>query len=187
MPFGRKEKSRTDMSGYHTVRCLFCVTGKEESVAHTVHRNGWGRAIFAKRAALVRTNGQWTEISKPLLPGYVFVYSDEKQVQVHQLEAINHVIRVLSYESGHDELTEQDLKFADWIWCNDGWINPMKAVQVGDWIEITDGIFKQLHGTIVRMDRRKRNFLVSLDGAGVLRQIWMTYEIVDKKDVVPNE
>ncbi len=175
------------MRGYHTVRCLFCVTGKEENVAYTVHKNGWGRAIFPKRSALVRTNGQWTEISKPLLPGYVFVYSEEKQVLAHELEAINYVIRVLSYDAGHEELTERDQEFADWIWRNDGWINPMKAVQIGDWIEITDGIFKQLHGTIVRMDRRKRRFLVSLDGAGMLRQIWMTYVIVDKRDAASDD
>lgn len=41
----------------------------------------------------------------------------------------------------------------------------MKALQIGDWIEITDGVFKELHGTIVKMDRRRKTFLVSLDGS----------------------
>lgn len=58
----------------------------------------------------------------------------------------------------------------------------MKALQIGDWSEITDGVFKQLHGTIVRMDRRRRTFLVSLDGSGSIRQIWLTYEVVEKRD-----
>ena len=58
----------------------------------------------------------------------------------------------------------------------------MKALQIGDWIEITDGVFKQLHGTIVRMDRRRRTFLVSLNGEGAIKQIWLTYEVIEKRE-----
>lgn len=171
------------MDGYHTARCLFCTVGKEESVAETVRRNDWGRAIFPKKAGLVRSGRQCIETLKPLLPGYVFVYSNEGQVCHAELTAVRHVIRVLSYELGCDALTGKDLAFADWIWCNHGEIRAMKALQIGDWIEITDGLFKELHGTIVRMDRRRRSFLVSLEGVGIIRQIWLSYEVVKKLDV----
>lgn len=170
------------MHGYHTVRCLFCTAGKEESVAQTVRRNGWGHAIFPRRACLVRSGSQWTETLKPLLPGYVFVYSGTGQAQYAELAAIRHVIRVLSYEPGCDALTGTDLAFADWLWRNHGEIRAMKALRIGDWIEITDGLFKELHGTIVRMDRRRRFFLVSLEGTGVIRQIWLSYEVVEKRE-----
>lgn len=148
----------------------------------TVHRNGWGCAIFPKRTALVRNGRQWVEIQKRLLPGYVFVYSGQGQVRYDELVAVRDVIRVLSYEPGCDALTGKDLAFADWIWRNQGEIKPMKALQIGEWIEITDGLFKQLHGTIVRMDRRRRAFLVALEGTGVIRQIWLTYEVVEKRE-----
>ena len=130
----------------------------------------------------MRSTGQWIEVSKPLLPGYVFVYSNEKQVRHDELAAVHHVAHILSYESGRDALIGGDLEFADWVWQNGGNIGAMKALQIGDWIEITDGVFKQLHGTIVRMDRRRRTFLVSLDGSGSIRQIWLTYEVVEKRD-----
>lgn len=169
------------MNGYHTVRCLFCVAGKEENVVEAVHRNGWGCAIFPTRTALVRSGRQWVEMQKLLLPGYVFIYSDEGQVRHDELVAVRDVIRVLSYEPGCDELIGKDLEFADWIWRNRGEIKPMKALQIGDWIEITDGLFRQLHGTILRMDRRRRSFLVALGGTGVIRQIWLTYEVVEKR------
>ena len=55
----------------------------------------------------------------------------------------------------------------------------MKALQIGDWIEIADGVFKALHGTIEQMDRRRKTFLVSLDGAGAVRQIWLAYEVME--------
>ena len=85
------------MNGYHTVRCLFCTVGKEKIVVDTVHKNDWGHAIFPKRVGFVRTKGQWIEVSKPLLPGYVFVYSDEEQPRYDELASVNHVVRVLGW------------------------------------------------------------------------------------------
>lgn len=48
----------------------------------------------------MRSTGQWIEVSKPLLPGYVFVYSNEKQVRHDELAAVHHVARVLSLRVG---------------------------------------------------------------------------------------
>lgn len=166
------------------VRCLFCVTGKEEAVARAVQEKGWGRAIFPQRTSRMRKNKVWAEQLKPLLPGYVFVYSGAEQVEMVDFLALGYVIRVLSYGKGQEALTGRDLEFADWIWRQDGRVGMMKALQIGDWIEITDGAFKALKGTIVKMDRRRKTFLVSLDGAGAVRQIWLTYEVVEKRDAL---
>ena len=35
-----------EMASYECVRCLFCRTGKEESVVALVEENGWGRALL---------------------------------------------------------------------------------------------------------------------------------------------
>lgn len=169
-------------NGYQTVRCLFCTTGKEELVVQAVEEKGWGKAIFPKRSSPVRKGRQWIEMFKPLLPGYVFVYSDRGQVRQRDFLNLSHVIRVLSYDGERDELTGRDLEFAGWIWQQRGRVGVMKALQIGDWIEITDGAFKQLHGTIVRMDRRRRTFLVSLNGEGAIKQIWLTYEVIEKRE-----
>lgn len=172
------------MKGYQTVRCLFCETGKEESVVERVHKSGLGRAIFARRSGTKRENGKWIETLRPLLPGYIFVYFGQERARNDELAAIPQVIRVLHYGDGQGDLTGRDLEFADWIWRQDGRIGAMKALQIGDWIEITDGAFKALKGTIVKMDRRRKTFLVSLDGAGAVRQIWLTYEVVEKRDAL---
>ena len=170
------------MEGYQIARCLFCVTGKEESVVKEVHRKDCGRAIFPKRTSAMRVNGKWADTLRPLLPGYVFVYSGREQADGDELSAITHVIRVLRYDQGQEALTGRDLEFADWIWRQDGRIDAMKALQIGDRIEITDGAFKDLCGRIVKMDRRRKTFLVSLDGAGAVKQLWLTYEVVEKRD-----
>lgn len=173
------------MDQYRTASCLFCTTGKEAYVVQAVEKHGWGRAIFPQRLRTMRVGKQWTETYIPLLPGYVFVYFDGDQVAYEKLATIEHVLRVLDYGAGQHRLAGRDLEFADWIWRQGGKINAMKALQIGDWIEITDGMFKQLHGTILRMDRRRRSFLVSLEGAGAIQKIWLTYEVVEKREPKP--
>ena len=57
----------------------------------------------------------------------------------------------------------------------------MKAAQVGDRVEIIDGVFKLLHGTVTKMDRRRRIARISVETEGTPKQIWLAYEIVEKR------
>ena len=166
---------------YRCVRCLFCNTGKERQVVRLITEKGWGRAIFPQRIKKVLKNGVWTETVCPLMPVYVFVYSDEEEEPFAEFSRLNHVIRVLTYGDGSDVLTGRDLEFAAWIWGLNGRIAVMKAAQIGDRIEIIDGVFKQLHGTITRMDRRRKTIRVSVEMEGTPKQIWLAYEIVEKR------
>lgn len=166
---------------YRCVRCLFCNTGKEEQVVRLIAEKGWGRAIFPQRMKTVLKDGAWTEAVCPLMPGYVFVYSGEEEDRLAEFPRLNHVIRVLAYGDGSDALMGRDLEFAEWIWSLNGRIEVMKAAQIGDRIEIIDGVFKQLHGTITRMDRRRKTIRVSVEMEGTPKQIWLAYEIVEKR------
>ena len=127
-------------------------------------------------------DGAWTEILFPLLPGYVFVYQSSDGHSHEDFWGIPNVIRVLAYDDGSDVLIGRDLEFADWIWRLGGRIGAMKATQIGDRIEITDGVFKSLRGTVTKMDRRRRTFRVALETEGTPKQIWLAYEIVEKID-----
>lgn len=166
---------------YGSAYCLFCTTGREEQVVRLIHENGWGRAIFASRIKTILRNGAWTKVPVPLIPGYVFLYTQSEEQCFDELLGLNNVIRMLAYDDGTRRLFGRDLEFADLIWRLDGQIDVMKAIQVGDRIEIVDGVFKQLHGTVVKMDRRRRTVCVSLESEGALKRIWLAYEIVEKK------
>lgn len=169
------------MNGYSSVRCLFCSTGREETVVKAVHENGWGRAIFPRRVKTIRKGREWVETFTPLLPGYVFVYSDREVARRDEFLNLRHVIRILAYgDAAEDVLVGRDREFADWLWRLDGQIGAMKALQIGDRIEIVDGVFKQLRGSIAQMDRRRRTIRVELDTEGAIRHIWLAYDIVEK-------
>lgn len=178
----RSEWTVMVMAEYGFVRCLFCRTGKEESIVRLIHEKGWGRALFPQRIKTVMRNGAWTEVPFPLLPGYVFVYQGPDDGQRWDFWGLPYVIRVLAYDDGTDVLIGRDLEFADWIWRLGGRIGAMKATQIGDRIEITDGAFKSLRGTVTRMDRRRKTIRVSLETVGAPKQIWLAYEIVEKID-----
>ena len=169
------------MDEHGCVRCLFCNTGCEAAVVKAIHQNGWGRAIFPQRVKTIRKGNAWTETLSPLLPGYVFVYSGQANVRRDELQGMQHVIRVLTYgDAKQDTLVGRDLEFAEWLWQLDGRIGIMKAMQSGDRVEIIDGIFKRLHGRIVRMDKRQRSVCVALETEGSPKKIWLAYEIVEK-------
>lgn len=167
--------------GYQQVICLFCQTGKEALVAGVINANEWGYAIFPQRVKTVIRKGQWSEAERPLLPGYVFVYNDGQDYDYGSIRCLSGVIKVLTYDdTGTHLLRGEDLKLADWFWRKGGMIGPVEAIQLGDRVEIVDGVFKELRGKITRMDRRRKTFCIELDGASSIRSLWLTYEVVKK-------
>lgn len=167
------------MDSYSSVRCLFCETGKEKRVVDAIHEKQMGRAIFAQRVKIIWKDHKYNEETYPLLPGYVFVYVGKEDILSASYQEIPHVIRVLTYENGMDKLRGRDLEFAEWLWQLDGKIGVMKAMKVGKRIEIIDTLFKELNGSIIKMNRRQKSIRVSLNTEGTPMQILLSYEVVE--------
>ena len=124
----------------------------------------------------------YEEIKTALLPGYVFVYLPEEPRPVNWW-TFSGVIRPLGYGEGRrDYLAGSDLAFAQWVWQKEGNISHVKVVAAGDRIEIADGLFSRMRGTIIRVDRRKKTCCVALDTSGIIRQVWLPYELVEPVD-----
>ena len=103
------------MQDYGHVLCLFCKTGKEQSVAHRISENGVGTAIFPQRIAkrYSKERKAYEEIRTALLPGYVFVYLPDEVPPVNWW-TYSGVIRPLGYGDGRrDYLVGSDLAFAN--------------------------------------------------------------------------
>ncbi len=171
---------------YTRVQCLFCQTGSEKMVTELINRYGWGRAIFGEKVkVLYRGHGQEERQLLPLLPGYVFVYrggemGGERQTRSDYL-GLDGVIRLLTYgETQQEELMGSDLNFANWLWRCGGRVEVMKAIQVGDRVEINDPLFKELQGTIVRMDKRKKSVTVKLDSKAGDKFITLSFDVVQE-------
>lgn len=168
------------MDQFERVKCLFCKSGYERLVVECINETCPAVAIFPKKVKRLLKQGEWLECSVPLMPGYIFVYANE-DVTYAQLRSKSRVLKVLRYaEDITGELQGDDRAFADWIWRSDGMIGCLEAVKIGDWVEITDPMLQQLHGRVVKMDRRKQMVKLELDVLGSARSIWLNYELVQK-------
>lgn len=172
------------MKEYDCVMCLFCLSGQEQVVVAHIDQQKCGKALFPQKTKCYRGKNEWRNEKVPIIPGYVFVYLREDEAErSHLFKEIPHVIRILHYGDGKTwRLNESDLAFADWVWNQNGTIDMIDAIQVGDRIEIADTELKHLHGKVARMDRRKRTVLIQMDGAGIINNVWLPYQVVRKID-----
>ncbi len=117
-----------------------------------------------------KKKGQWTDCERPLIPGYVFIYTEEEP-QFDKIKTITDVYKILSYEDGTKELAGKDLKYAEWLYKYKGRIGPSKALVEGSTVKITHGPLKDGIGKVVRLDRHKRRAWVEFEFAGRKQKI----------------
>lgn len=161
---------------YEIARCIFCLTGHEQRIADNINADQAAKAIYPVKTKRIRSRGVWREITSPLLPSYVFVYS-AADFSGAALLRIPNVIRILTYaDDGEGVLTGTDREFADLMWQRRGRVGILQAVRVGSRVEIVDGLFKQLKGRVMAMDRRKQMAKVELDIVGSMKHIWLSFD-----------
>ena len=144
------------------------------------------RAVFPMKQKRVRKAGAWQSHDMPLLPGYVFVYTDASLqdfrhiLSLPSLAGVAHLLRYNDMDSD-GALVGHDLDFADWLWRQDGRVNVLKAVREGERVLIVDGLFKDLNGLVVKMDRRKQTAKVQLDILGGAKYIWLSFDYIQEE------
>ena len=143
--------------------CSVCSVRRERSRASRTEsvKTAWEPRFFPQRIAkrYSKERKAYEEIRTALLPGYVFVYLPDAVPPVNWW-TYSGVIRPLGYGEGRrDYLTGSDLAFAQWVWEKEGNISRVKVMTAGDRIEIADGLFSRMRGTIIRVDRPEADLL----------------------------
>lgn len=128
--------------------CLFCCSGKENSVIKMLKNEGF--------PAIAPTVMHWTggaaqpkKTARRLMPGYVFFDADTEPAWDRILKD-SAVLKLLSYGDGEYALRGTDLEFIDWIKKNNGIIEMSSAVKVGSMIEFVAGPLKDMNGKIIK-------------------------------------
>ena len=162
------------------VRCLFCRTGHEMNVARQIEARNHGKAIFPRKVKPFRVNGVWEDRMDVLLPGYLFVYSEE-EYPVRELYTLEGVIRVLFYQKDNRDgwLEGSDRAFAEWIWKEEGLIGKLEAVKEGSYVHIKDDALKAFRGKVVEINKGRRSAHVVLDLMGSSKSLWLGYELLE--------
>lgn len=167
------------------VYCVACNAGSEATLTSDLKRK------LSKVGVLYPTfdreelkNGVWATKTRPLIPGYVFVYSDSP-IAPYEFYRCERVTRLLGYsEQAHSEyaLTGEDLDFARWILTHQGHIGVSRAMLVGDKTQIIDGPLKRYEGEILKIDRRRRSALVAVSVGEMTKNVWLSFHWMTLKD-----
>ena len=165
------------------VRCLFCRRLEEQAVVRSIQEQQLGVALFPQKKEAFCRRGQWFDVLKPLLPGYVFVYS-EKAYSVQRLLQIQGVLRCLTYgpEQPDGYLIGSDRRFALWLFQNEGIAGPLQAIREGSFVRITDGLLKEYNGRVEKVNQQKRMAYLSMEMANIPFHLWMSFQYLEEKN-----
>lgn len=173
------------MQSYRYVYCASCDAGSENVLRNDLLRQLPNSAVLYPvfdREEL--KSGVWTVKTHPLIPGYVFIYS-ETPIEPHVFYRCERVTHLLGYaEQTHIEyaLLGEDLDFARWILLHEGHIGVSRAMLVGDKTKIIDGPLKQYEGEILKIDRRRRSALIAVSVGEMIRNVWLSFHWMTLKD-----
>lgn len=124
--------------------------------------------IAPVRLLFERKKKSWETTERPLLPGYIFLYSD----QVINFDRVNiDLVHPLYYQRGERELQGADYVYAEWIKRNNGRIEISEIMNVNKEVKVIRGPLFDRIGKIVKLDRHKRRATVSFSFGGTEKQV----------------
>ena len=115
------------------VYCLFCRTQRCSRIAQLLEIRGAARAFSPKILSKQRKQGQNYDRERDLLPGYVFIFSEERLVNYDMFAGIDGVIRRVGRTETGYELEGPDREFAFGLLEKDGKVL-IEIIPDMDWI-----------------------------------------------------
>lgn len=155
--------------------CLFCETQRCAVIALRIGRQTGLRCISPGIIQRKWVRGVCTEERHSWLPGYVFLYSEERVLPFFGIPGI---IRWL----GDGELTGEDLRFAEMLLRQDGVLGTVRLAEEGDRCVIDDPRWAGMDGSIVKVDRGRKRCCVAFTFDEVRRTVWLGYDLVRRTE-----
>ncbi len=151
--------------------CLFCETQRCETIAALIRKTYGIRCLYPHILQRKWVKGKEQEVPHPWLPGYLFLYSENPSLP--RLE-ISGILRVL----GGGALTGTDLDFARMLLEREGVLGTVRLIQEGDRCTVADPLWRNLQGTVVKMDRGRKRCCVEFEFDHLSRTVWVGYELL---------
>ena len=156
--------------------CLFCLTQRCRVIAQLMEIRGAYRAFSPQIIRKQRKQGENIRKQFDLLPGYVFVYSEERMTDYRQFFGMDGVIRRVGRTEQGYELAGADLDFAMKLLEKDGLVGGMTACRLGDRVTLEDSLFSGCEGQVTEIDCRKERAKVAFVFDNVRREIWVSLD-----------
>lgn len=158
--------------------CLFVQSGYEEQAIQYIDRYLEDfEAMGLEKIQYRSREGVRTQERNRLMSGYVF-FRTVTDVDEYELRNVIGFIRLLCYESGDWQLYGADERFARYVFEKDGLLGVSTACKIGDEIRLIDGPLKDHEGSILKMDRHRKNGLIALRCQGRVFQVWLPFDVI---------
>ena len=132
--------------------CMFCLTQRCKVIAKLMEIRGAFRSFSPQIVRKQRKKGVNKEVLFDLLPGYVFVFSEERMLDYALFFGMDGVIRRVGKQENGYELAGSDLDFAMKLFEKDGLVGSMKACRIGDEVTLEEPLFNGCQGRIRQSD-----------------------------------
>lgn len=163
--------------------CLFCETGKCDFVARAVEQVYSCEAYSPKQIQHTWDKTQFVDREHDLLPGYVFVYSEEPVLLPQDFRRrLDRIIRCLRDTSLEYRLHGPDEQFAMMLYRKHGILGKTEVTETDGRFTITDETFRDTRTEILKVDRRNKRMRIQMLIGGNKVQTWVEYEIVGKEN-----
>ncbi len=158
------------------VYCLFCRTQRCGRIAQLMEIRGINRAFSPQILHKQRKQGENLDRRNDLLPGYVFLFHEERLTDYTFFNGIDGVIRRVGRTETGYELEGSDREFAMSLLEKNGLVGAMKLVQIGETVRLEDPLFEHSEGVVTRIDWRKERARVDFRFDGNDCHTWVALD-----------
>ena len=158
--------------------CLFCRTQRCSRIAQLLEIRGASRAFSPKILSKQRKQGLNMPVERDLLPGYVFVFSEERLENWDLFAGIDGIIRRVGRTETGYELEGPDRDFAFGLMERGGNVGAMKMVKIGETVRLEDHLFEGSEGVVTKIDYRKERARVDFKFEGNDWHAWIAVESI---------
>ena len=162
--------------------CLFCLTQRCKVIAKLMEIRGADRAFSPQIIRKQRKQGENIKKQFDLLPGYVFIYSEERLTDYRMFYGMDGVVRRVGRTEHGYELAGSDLDFALKLLEKGGIVGGMTACHIGDEVKLEDPLFSGCEGKVIAIDYRKERAKVEFVFDNTKRDIWVALDEVKHLD-----
>ena len=165
-----------------SVYCLFCKTGREQEIVRALALRDIA-CMIAYSSRIVVRNGKEIVEKRRLLPGYVFLETEQRlSPGVAFLQSNPDCLRLLGYEYGEYALRGSDLAFYQWLKKRGGMVEISRVYREGDLIRVLDGPLKAFEGRIVAVNKKRKCVAISLGENSLMNKIWCSIEYIERAE-----
>ena len=169
------------------VYCLFCRTQRCSRIAQLMEIRGVDKAFSPKILSRQRKEGKNLDRERDLLPGYVFLFSEERIIDYEIFSGIDGVIRRVGRTETGYELEGADREFALGLLEKEGRVGALNMVKIGETVRLEDTLFDGSEGVITKIDYRKERARVDFRFDGNACHTWVAIDGIRKADPVSGE